>query len=189
MLCEFLSPASPPQLSDVAVVLAGRPERKRYGAQLFEQGLVRRLILSISRSEVRYTAALVPQVSDQLLELARSTPPEQRHFFLDREGSSLRITRAELRGSGTFYELTGLAKYLENAAGISSLMVVSTSIHLRRVRFCCQQIAFFRSKSVAYVAVPEEVSSFRPQGWWRHWGHWRYLGQEYVKLAAYRLLY
>jgi hypothetical protein len=69
------------------------------------------------------------------------------------------------------------------------IAIVSTAIHLRRVRFCCERIGAFHDSAVLFLAVPEDHSSFRHEGWWKHAGHWSYLIKEYLKLAAYHLRY
>lgn len=177
-----------PHISDLIFVLAGRPERKTYGLKLFREGLAPRIILSVGRFEVRQVARLDLGSDFGLRELAARTPAAQRHFFLDLALDSRRAGLAGVRHSGTYEELLGLAAYLSSGA-ITSLTFVSTSIHLRRVRWCCERISGLRDRTIRYVPVPEATSSFQREGWWKRPDHWSYLVSEYAKLAVYSVRY
>lgn len=183
--CEFLSPSDAPAPCNLIFVLAGRDERKPYGLELFRQRLAPRLILSVGRFEVRQTAQSLHH--PELLALRDETPPRERHFWMDFKSDGVQISRAYLRQTNTFWELQGLAEYVGRQ--VRSIAIVSTSIHLRRIRFCCSRIPFFRGRSVIFVPVPEEMSSFQKKGWWKKPDHWFYVTSEYVKLAAYHLLH
>jgi hypothetical protein len=183
--CEFLAARDQPAPCDLIFVLAGRDERKPYGLKLFGEGLAPQLILSVGRFEIRHTAQNLAQ--PELLRLRDETTPAKRHFWIHFRAREVRIVRANLRETNTFWELHGLGDYA--GPGISSIVVISTSVHLRRIRFCCRQIPFFRDKRVLFVPVPEEASSFRQDGWWKRPDHWWYVLSEYVKLAGYQLLY
>ncbi len=183
--CEFLSPSDTPSPCDLIFVLAGRDERKPYGLELFRQHLASRLILSVGRFEVRQTAQSLHH--PELLRLRDETPPGQRHFWMDFTRDGVQISRANLQQTNTFWELHGLGEYV--GTEVQSIAIVSTSIHLRRIRFCCSRIPFFRERRVIFVPVPEEMSSFQKKGWWKRPDHWFYVTAEYVKLAAYHLLH
>lgn len=188
LLCDFLSSDEAPQASDLIFVLAGRPERKTYGLELFQDGFAPRLILSVGRFEVRQIARLGLGGDFGLRELAARTPPAERHFFLDLASNVRQAGPAGLRRSGTYEELSGLAVYLSPGA-IASLTFISTSIHLRRVRWCCERIPGLRDRAIRYVPVPEALSSFRREGWWKQPDHWSYVISEYAKLAIYSIRY
>jgi hypothetical protein len=184
---SFLAPNDAPGGCDLIFVLAGRPERKPYGWQLFQSGLAPRLIFSVARYEVRETAN-APTPVPELLELRDKTPPEHRHFWVDFRGAGHSVSRAGTKAAGTFWELGALAEYLAPDFP-RRIAIVSTAIHLRRVRFCCERIPAFRKSTVRFLAVPEDRSSFHQDGWWKHRGHWSYLITEYVKLAGYHFRY
>lgn len=184
---DFLAAEDVPVPCDLIFVLAGRLERKPYGLDLFRQGLARRLVVSVGRFEVRHTAASALDVPE-LIALRDATPPSQRHFWLDFRNGERAISLAHLRKTNTFWELQGLASYLAHDPPVS-IALVSTSVHLRRIRFCCARISFFKNKSLHFLAVPDGQSSLRRDGWWKRADHWSYVVSEYVKLAGYRLLY
>ena len=187
LLSEFLVTASPARRSDLIFVLAGRPERKRFALELFAEGVAERLILSVGRYEVRQTAQFMAGGAE-LQQLARATAPQQRHFFIDFRDGSSQIAVAPLPRRGTYPELAALASYLGSNA-VQTLTLLSTSIHLRRIRFCCRHIPYFADKDVSYLAVPEEMSSFQCARWWTRYRDSRYLLSEYIKLAGYFCMY
>jgi len=165
----------------VIFVLAGRRERKVYGLQLFHEGIAPRLILSVGRFEVRKMDHLGFQRLN-LRELTSRLPPGERHFFIDIVGDSPLVTARGDAGQGTYAELLALSRYLEPDR-VNSLLLVSTSVHLGRVRRYCEQIASLSDKKVRYVPVPEDLSSFRKAGWWKHRDHWSYVLTESAKLG------
>ncbi len=168
-------------------VLAGLPDRKTYGLDLFQQGIAPRLILSVGRFEVRQMDHFGFRDLN-LRERVASMVPHERHFFIELSGNSRALALAGIPQVGTFAELSALAACLAEQQ-IRSLTIISTSIHLRRVRWCCRNISGLREKVISYVPVPEEMSSFRRAGWWRRLDHWSYLAAEYTKLLAYPFLF
>ena len=186
-LWDYLDLRDGPASSDLIFVLAGRPERKVYGLELYRRGFAPRLILSVGRFEVRQTVPLGFQ-DLHLRELTSRTPPAKRHFFIDLKPESRRVVLAGLHHKGTYGELESLGHQLQSERP-SSLILVSTSIHLRRVRWCCQRIEAVRRWSIRYVPVPEEMSSIRRDHWWKRLDHWSYVNSEWIKLVAYTLFY
>jgi hypothetical protein len=186
-LWDYLDIGDCPARSELIFVLAGRPERKVYGLQLYRQGFAPRLILSVGRFEVRQTVHLGFQDLN-LRELTARTPPAKRHFFIDLTAESRRVSLAGLHHNRTYSELESLDHQLQFETP-GSLMMVSTSIHLRRVRWCCRRMAAVRRWNIRYVPVPEEMSSIRRDNWWKRFDHWSYVNSEWTKLAAYALLY
>ena len=172
---------------DLIVAVAGRPERKSFALECFQQGLAPRLILSVARYEVRRTAALaVP--GPELLALRDATRPAERHFWIDFANGESLIRRAELKKTGTFGELQALAAYLDPHSS-SKIALISTSLHLRRIQFCCSRIPFYRTRDVLFWAAPASDSSINREQWWRHGSGCKYLLSEYIKLGGYKLLY
>lgn len=189
-ISDFLSIDDPPATCDLIFVLAGRPERKTFGWRLFKAGIAPRLILSVGRYEVRSTAQH-PIAVPELLGLRDTTPPAQRHFWADFAGGTEEnrsISVAAIKKPGTYRELFALAEYLGSSLP-KRILIVSTSIHLRRVRQCCEKIAGFRTSTLFFVPVPEDESTFRRGAWWKHADQSAYLLSEYLKLAAYAVRY
>jgi hypothetical protein len=185
LLCDYLALDDMPSQSDVIFVLAGRPERKAYGLELFQQGIAPRLVLSVGRFEVRKMDAFGFQDLN-MRELVKHMAPKDRHFFVEISDGSRTVTPARIKRVGTFGELAALATYLGERQ-IKTLTVISTSVHLRRVRLCCRKISALRRLNISYVPVPEGLSSFQRGTWWKKLDQWSYIGSEYIKLLAYRL--
>jgi hypothetical protein len=154
--------------------------------QLFQQRLASRLILSVGRFEVRQTAQALSLPG--LLDLRDTTPPKQRHFWVDYTALAPRIARASVKRASTFWELQAIAQYLGPDMP-EKIAIVSTSIHLRRVRFCCRSIPAFKSTQLSFLPVPENLSSFIRDRWWTRPGHWSYVLSEFGKLVLYAFMY
>ena len=186
-LYDFLDVSEQPMSCDLIVAVAGREERKSFAMDLFQRGLAPRLILSVARYEVRRTTAL-PIPGPELLALRDATPAPNRHFWIDISNRETSIRRAQLRKTGTWGELRGLAAYL-SPHSVRKIALISTALHLRRIQFCCSRIPFFRDKDMVFWAAPGGDSSIHRDQWWRHARSCKYLLSEYVKLGGYKLLY
>ena len=184
-LCDYLALDDSPSQSDLIFVLAGRQERKAYGLKLFQQGIAPRIVLSVGRFEVRKMDAFGFQDLN-LRELVKHMAPRDRHFFIEISDSSRSVRPASIKRVGTYGELAALAAYL-GGRQIKTLTVISTSVHLRRVRLCCRKIGGLRRLNISYVPVPESLSSFQRDQWWKKLDQWSYIGSEYLKLLAYQL--
>lgn len=186
-LYDFLDVSERPRSCDLIVAVAGRPERKSFALKLFQLGLAPRLILSVARYEVTRTAALAA-AGPELLALRDATRPADRHFWIDISRGETSICRAELKKGGTFGELQALAAYLKPHP-LRAITLVSTSLHLRRIQFCCSRIPFFHDKSIHFLAASGGHFSITRDQWWRNGTGCRYLLSEYIKLAGYNFLY
>lgn len=187
-ICEFLTIEEPVDACDVIFVLAGMPDRKAYGLELFEKALAARLILSVARFDVRATAALLPICRDDLFAARDRLAPNRRHFWIDMRRNEAKIAAADLNHSGTFAELRALAQYVSPTSS-SRIALISTSIHLRRVGYCCSKIPAFANARVCLWAVPEARSSFRSAGWWKRRSDISYVTAECAKLLGYKLFH
>jgi len=186
-LFDFLSAADPPVPSDAIFVLAGRPERKRYGLDLFKRGLAPVLILSVARFEWRRFPELGLPDDGGLTRLVEETYYRRRHFFVTvrAEGACARFVPTQFLG--TRREALGLAEEVL-AKGYRSILVVSTSVHLRRARLALRRALGELPVRVTYTAVPESDSGIRRDGWSRSAAGWSYVTGELLKLALYRIL-
>ncbi|HEX3112130.1 MAG TPA: hypothetical protein VHU20_02570, partial [Candidatus Eisenbacteria bacterium] len=74
---------------DAIVVLAGRPERKAYGLELWKAGRAPAVVLSVARFEWRAFPSLGLPDDGGLAALVAQTPPRLRHFLvtLDSRGA------------------------------------------------------------------------------------------------------
>lgn len=186
-ISEFLTTDQPVARCDLMFVVAGTMDRKVYGLELFQRQLAPRIILSVARYEVRPTAAIL-STGAELLKLRDQTPPPERHFWIDMDGAKTTIRRAAMKDTGTFPELQAFAKYIAPQAA-ASIALISTSIHLRRIRYCCSKIPELAHRPISLWAVPESRNSFQSGTLWKRRSDSSYVLSECVKLLAYMLMY
>ena len=154
-LLDWLSRADPAVPADAIFVPAGLEARKVFAIQLLEKGIASRVLFSVGRFEIRRFPELgLPQTID-LLQMAQSIPPQERHFFVSFENQQFTVQRIPLRTLGTLSEIDALADWLLARPEISSLLVVSSGAHLRRLRMCCRRL-LRRNVKCSFVATPEE---------------------------------
>jgi hypothetical protein len=178
---QGLSVAEAPEPSDAVFVLAGGRERKSYGLQLYSTGLAPLVLLSVGRFEIRrFRELAIPYPAGEppidLLAAAQAIPPAERHFFVAVDRAAVRFDRIACGRLGTLREIRALAARCSERPEISSLMIVSSAYHLRRVRMCCRALLPGRIR-VTYVAVTDEPAA-----------SWRDLLLELVKLPAYAVV-
>lgn len=125
---------------DLIFVLAGRSVRKIYGLELFRAGVAPRILFSVARFEVRRFRELGLPVEFDLLPIALPVPAEERHFFVLFGGGAPEVERIAVRRFGTLREIEALGGYLGRHREIRSVLVVTSAVHLRRVRLCCRVI-------------------------------------------------
>ena len=173
--------------ADAIVVLAGRPERKAYGLELWKQGAATALVLSVARFEWRGFPTLGIPDDGGLAALVAQTPPRLRHFLvtLDEQGAHAEwMPRVRL---GTWSEAVGVAR-LARGRGWTSLLVVTTEAHVARTRLAFTRALRGSGVALTCVPVPDERSSIRRSGWWKdRWARRVVIG-EWIKLPAYWLL-
>jgi hypothetical protein len=143
---------------DAIFVLAGREIRKHYGLELFRQGLAPRILFSVARFEIRRFSKMSLPTTLDLLKLASDVPPPLRHFFVLFEGGRVQVEYVLPRRFGTLTEIESLARWLDKNPEIHSLLIISTSTHLRRVRMCCRSL-FSTNIEVTLIAAPESSST------------------------------
>lgn len=172
------SSKSGPTPTDLIFVLAGREDRKRYGLELWRQRLAPRILLSVSRYEIRRFAKLELPVPLDLLERASKVPPPERHFFVLFEEQKVQVIYIRPKRFGTLTEIEALMRWLQQYPGIQSILVLSNDSHLPRIRMCCDSLLADIAK-VRLTAVPE---TFAPKP---HAGFVRDFLVESFKTVAY----
>jgi hypothetical protein len=162
--------------ADLIFVMAGRPERKVYGLELYRAGIAPRLVLSVGRFEVSRMGVLGLDHMDELVALRDRTPPHERHFFTTITPSGVRIEKVPLKRWSTYGEVVGLQAWLQNERP-GRLLIVSTNVHLRRVALCVARVFRGAPFEIRYAAVPPRRPHDR-----------RFLLSEFAKLVGYRII-
>src|SRR5262249_34992610 len=98
---------------DLIFVMAGRMNRKRYGFELYRQGVAPKLVLSVGRFEVSKMLQTEFAFADELAALRSATPPDQRHFFVSLDQFGTRMELASVPHWNTYGEVVGLMRHLE----------------------------------------------------------------------------
>lgn len=158
----WLSPSDPVSRGDLIFVLAGRQSRKEYALELFRQGLAPRILLSVSRFEIRRFSKMALPVPLDLVALARTIPAPQRHYFVEFEGEMFHVKQLRRGRFGTLTEIRALARWLEEHPQAASIVVVSSPSHLRRIRMCCRAL-LREGVEVRLAAVPADFAAPEPR--------------------------
>lgn len=153
-LRRWLSLGDPVRPADLIFVLAGRQSRKEYALELFRREIAPRILLSVGRFEIRRFAKLPLPVPLDLLAIASGVPPPERHYFVE-FGKMFHVKQLHPGRFGTLTELESLARSLEGRPEVTSIVIVSSPWHLRRVRMCCREL-FREGLEVKLAAVPED---------------------------------
>src|SRR6266446_5386870 len=142
-LRAWLACVDPLEPADRIFVLAGRRYRKAYGVELLGRGWARGLLLSTLSADSldlsRFADLQLPAWS-RLLQLQSQIPPQGRLFFLDYDGTSWRTECLRVRPLGTLNEIAQLARWLRQRPDVRSVLIVSSALHLRRIRMCCRAL-------------------------------------------------
>jgi hypothetical protein len=168
--------------ADLIFVLAGIEARKKYGLRLFHLKRARRILLSVGRFEIRKLSEQDIPVPIDLVSIAAPIPPVQRHYFVSFEDGQVRTQRIPRGRFGTWSEIEALARTLQDRPEIASLIIVSSSQHMQRVRICCRALLPQRL-TIQFLASPEEEPGH--QTWL---GRPRALLTEWFKLSMYVIL-
>jgi len=150
---KWLAPADAPRAADLIFVLAGRVHRKEYALGLFRQGLSASILFSVGRFEIRRFSRMALPVPLDLLKLAQQMPPPQRHYFVFFQGQGVQVAHVFPGRFGTLTEIEALARWLGAHPDIRSILVISSDMHLRRIRMCCRSL-LNPNVEVAYLAAP-----------------------------------
>jgi hypothetical protein len=184
---RWLASADTVQSTDLIFVLAGLQSRKSYGLELFRRGLAHQVLLSTGRFEVRRFVTLeLPQRID-LLEIVKEIPPPQRHFFVSFTDRQFQIQRMSVGPLGTLREIDALRQWLRQRPEISSLLIVSSETHLRRLRICCEAL-LPRTIRAVFAGVQNEDSRLNGGNWWRNKGTRKMVLIELLKIVCYSLV-
>ena len=155
-LYDFLDVGKGPRLSDCIFVLSSKQEWKAYGVKMWRFGYASQLILSVGPSEWQQFSELKLESNGGLEALTSQTPSEKKHFFvrLDHQEAACSLIRSGRLSMHS--EAKALAEYLRKNP-ISSLLVVSSPVHLRRVSLSFRRALRKRDVRLTFVAVPEQM--------------------------------
>lgn len=182
VLARSLVVRVPVSRADAIVVMSGSAtfrERARHAADLYNEGIAPRIVLtndylqsSWSEQEQR-NPYYYEQSRDELL---RAGVPEDK------------IAVIMVPITGTYDEVVLLRKYAETNQ-LSSLLVVTSAYHSRRVLWTFRQVFAGTGKLIGIDPVAPGVETPALATWWLHGLGWEMVPKEYVKILVYRLRY
>jgi hypothetical protein len=183
---QSAKPASLPDV-DLIFVLAGREARKACALQLFHEERAPRILLSVGRFEIRKFRNLPLPIPVDLLKLALTVAPPLRHFFVCFEDGKATIERISIGRFGTLSEMRALVTWLGRCPKVRRILMVSSRVHLPRLRLCCW--ALLPSQLCAeFFAAPDSAMDMQPVPGLRRLSHWGLVLGEAVKVPVYAAL-
>jgi hypothetical protein len=133
-------------------------DRKQYALELFRQRLSSAALFSVGRFEIRRFSQMDLPVPLDLLQIAQSVSPPQRHYFVWFQNQHVSHNLVQLHRFGTLSEVRALAQRLCHHPEIRSLLVISNASHLRRIRLCCRTL-IDSQLAITYAAAPVRSSN------------------------------
>lgn len=168
--------------ADAIVVMSGSAtfrERARHAAALYNEGRAPRIVLT-----------------NDYLKSSWSEAEQRNPYYYERSRDELRragvpddkIAVIMVPIKGTFDEAVLLRKYSE-ANHLSSLLVVTSAYHSRRVLWSFQRVFRGTGKSIGIDPVEAGQETPFAATWWLHRLGWDMVPNEYLKLVIYRYRY
>jgi uncharacterized SAM-binding protein YcdF (DUF218 family) len=187
-LYDWLNCSDPVGHAELIFALAGRESRKVFALELFSQERAPRLLLSVGRFEIRRFARLPPVPAPlDLLQIAATVSPPDRHFFVSFNNGEVEVGLVPRGRFGTLSEIRALSSWLNEHRDVSSVLVVSSATHLRRVRMCCRAL-LPRRIEILVLGVPNEHPYLRRDRWWQNPTAKAMVLSEPMKLLGYRIV-
>jgi uncharacterized SAM-binding protein YcdF (DUF218 family) len=168
--------------ADAIVVMSGSAtfrERARHAAALYNEGLAPRIVLTNDYVQSSWSEA--EQRNPYYYERSRD---ELRHAGVPDD----KIAVIMVPITGTYDEVLLLRKYAETNQ-LSSLLVVTSAYHSRRVWWTFRHVFQGTGKLIGIDPVEPGVETPALATWWLHRLGWEMVPKEYVKMLGYRLRY
>jgi len=172
----------PVSSADAIVVMSGSAtfrERARHAAALYNEGRAPRILLT-----------------NDYLRSSWSEKEQRNPYFYERSRDELlragvpddkiAVIMEPIRG--TFDEAVLLKKYSE-ANHLSSLLVVTSAYHSRRVLWSFRRVFQGTGKSIGIDPAEAGLETPSAATWWLHRLGWDMVPNEYLKLAIYEYRY
>ena len=179
---ELLIVRSPLAKADAIVVMSGSGtfrERAQHAAALFNDGRAPRIVLTNDR-----------------LQSSWSQEEQRNPYYYERSRDELRragvpddkiaVIMVPIRS--TYDEAVALREYSE-ANHLSSLLVVTSAFHSRRVFWTFRRVFEGSGKLIGIDPAEPRIESPAAATWWLHRLGWEMVPKEYGKILVYWLRY
>jgi uncharacterized SAM-binding protein YcdF (DUF218 family) len=170
--------------ADLIFVLAGVGARKAYGLRLYDLRRAPRILLSVGRFEIRKFSQWETPVTVDLVPIASAVTPSERHYFVLFADGEVRIEKISKGRFGTWSEIACLDQVVRNWLDVASIIIVSNSYHMKRIRICCRAL-LPRRLQIQFVALPDR-EKLGSREWFDRQGR---ILTECLKLPMYLLLW
>ena len=179
---QLLIVRAPLAKADAIVVMSGSAtfrERAQHAAALFNEGRAPRIVLTNDHLKSNWSQE--EQRNPYYYERARD---ELRRAGVPDDKVS--VIMAPI--TSTYDEAIALKDYSE-ANHLSSLIIVTSAYHSRRVFWTFRRVFEGSGKLIGIEPAEPRIESPAAASWWLHRLGWEMVPQEYVKLLVYRLRY
>jgi uncharacterized SAM-binding protein YcdF (DUF218 family) len=163
-----------PLTSDAIVAVAGQSRRRDYAVELFSQGYASRLIFNVSDTTYYFGQPIDPVTS--VLENLDSRGVSRARAIINRDVTSTWCDALVTLQTAREQEL-------------SSLIVVSSPLHMRRVKMCFESIFDGSAIRLTYCPVPLCRDKIEIENWWTREREFIKVYNEYLKLIFYQFKY
>ena len=182
VLARSLVVRVPVSKADAIVVMSGSAtfrERAQHAATLFNEGRAPRIVLT-----------------NDYLQSSWSEQEQRNPYYYERSRDELRsagvpddkIAVIMVPITGTYDEVVLLKHYAE-ANHLSSLLVVTSAYHSRRVLWTFRHVFAGTGKLIGIDPAAPGVETPAVGTWWLHRLGWEMVPKEYVKMLFYWLRY
>lgn len=168
--------------ADAIVVMSGSAtfrERAQHAAALFKEGRAPRIVLT--NDYMKSSWSQEQQRNPYYYELSRD---ELLRAGVPRENIAVIMSPI----TGTYDEVVVLKKYADENH-LSSLLVVTSAYHSRRVFWTFRHVFQGSGKSIGIDPAETGLETPAAATWWLHRLGWDMVPKEYLKLAVYRYRY
>ena len=173
---SFLITESPLEKTDAIVILGGKSyDRGIHGASLFHDQWASKVICTGGNTP---TALKAIGIDMKECDVTR--------FILGTKGVDLSEVASLNSATSTFEEAEEIKFYTENN-NITSLIIVSSEFHLRRVRMVFKKV--FKDSNVKLFFSGAPSSNYTASEWWKSEEGLIMVNNEYVKLMYYVMKY
>lgn len=178
--------SEPIRQADLIFCFAGREHRKRDALALFSQAYAPQILISVGRYEIRRFENLSTPFQNQLLEMAACVTPPERHFFVWFGPVESGVELVRTGALGSLSEILALRKWLAKHQEIKRVLLVSSRLHLRRLRACCRILP--HSVEVRLIASSGSESARTANAWWRDRLTRDIVLSELLKISLYQVV-
>jgi len=85
----------------------------------------------------------------------------------------------------TLQEAEAIRKYIGSDQRIDTLVLVSSSYHMRRAGMIFEAAMKESGREVTVLCSPSEYTNFRARGWWKHKEEIQAVISEYIKIGSF----